>query len=69
MVNFVRTMEEELYLLVISLNISLLSCEEIIKRIRIMPNHRRVRYVVAFDNCEKKDLVPFVKLRVRDFFN
>lgn len=68
-VNFVRTMEDELFLLVISLNIPLLSCEEIIKSIKVMPNHRRARFIVTFANCEKKDLVPLVKLGVRDFFN
>jgi DNA-binding NarL/FixJ family response regulator len=62
-------MEDELHLLVISMDIPLLSCEDIIKSIKTMPNHKRARFVVAFANREKKDLVPLVKLGVRDFFN
>ena len=66
-VNLARTMEDELHLLVISMDIPLLSCEDIIKSIKTMPNHKRARFVVAFANREKKDLVPLVKLGVRDF--
>ena len=62
-------MEDELHLLVISLNIPLLSCAEIIKNVKVMPNHRRARFVVTIANCEKEELVPLVKLGVRDFFN
>jgi len=68
-VNLAKTMKDELHLLVISLDIPLLSCTEIVKSIKMMPNHRRARFVITFANCEKEDLVPLVKLGVRDFFN
>ena len=68
-VNLARPMEDDLHLLVISMDIPLLSCEDIIKSIKTIPNHKRARFVVAFANREKKDLVPLVKLGVRDFFN
>lgn len=68
-VNLAKTKKDELHLLVISLNIPLLSSAEIIKSIKEMPNHRRARFVVTFANCDKEELVPLVKLGVRDFFN
>lgn len=68
-VNLAKTMKDELHLLVIDLDIPLLSCLEIIKSIKVMPNHRRAKFVVTFASCEKEDLIPLVKLGVRDFLN
>jgi DNA-binding response OmpR family regulator len=39
-VNLAKTMKDELHLLIISLDIPLLSCTEIVKSIKMMPNHR-----------------------------
>lgn len=69
LVNLARTMKDELHLIVLDLNIPLLSCVEVIKSIKELPKHRRVRFVVTFANCEKAQLVPLVKLGVRDFIN
>lgn len=69
LVNIAKTMIIELQIIIVDLNIPLLSCVEVIKKIKALPHHRRARFVVTFTNCEKEQLVSLVKLGVRDFIN
>lgn len=68
-VNLAKTMTSELDLLIVDLEIPFQSSVEVIKNIKMMPLHRQTRIIITFKNAEKEQLVPFVKMGVRDFIN
>ena len=68
-VNFAKTVTDEIDLLIIDLHIPVLSCSEVIKVIRMLPYHRRAKVVVMVSNVEKVQLIPLVKMGIRDFLS
>jgi HD-like signal output (HDOD) protein/DNA-binding NarL/FixJ family response regulator len=69
LVNLAKTLTTELHLVIIDLNIPFLSCLEVIKSIMTLPYHRRAKFVVMVQNAEKEQLIPLVKLGIRDFIS
>lgn len=65
--NRARTMKEELFLVIVHLRIPVLDCPEMIRGIRELPHHKRAKFFVCFDNTQKEQLVPLVRVGVRDF--
>ncbi|NLE00946.1 MAG: HDOD domain-containing protein, partial [Fibrobacter sp.] len=65
--NLTRTQTEELSLLIISLEIPMLPCIDVIRRIMMSPYHRRAKFLVTMVNPEKEKLVPLIKIGIRDF--
>jgi CheY-like chemotaxis protein len=65
--NRARTMKDELFLVIVHLCIPVLDCSEMIRGIRELPHHKRAKFFVCFDNTQKEQLVPLVRVGVRDF--
>jgi len=65
--NRARTTKEELFLVIVQLGIPLMECSEVIKGIKELPNHKRAKFIVCFDTAQKKQLIPLVRVGVRDF--
>jgi response regulator RpfG family c-di-GMP phosphodiesterase len=69
LVNLAKTSVDEIHLIILDLNIPLMPCAEIIKAIKALPFHRRVKFVVTVKNAQKEQLIPLVKMWVRDFLS
>lgn len=68
-VNYAKSLIDELQLIIIDLNIPMLSCIEVIRAIKVLPYHRRAKFLILFASCEKDQLVPLVKIGIRDFIS
>jgi HD-like signal output (HDOD) protein/DNA-binding response OmpR family regulator len=67
-VNLARTSAGEYVLVIVQLNLALLMAAEVVRRIKELPNHKRAKYLVYIDaSTTKEQLIPLVKLGVRDF--
>jgi HD-like signal output (HDOD) protein/DNA-binding response OmpR family regulator len=69
LVNLAKTSTSEIHLVIIDLNIPLLSSFEVVKAIMTLPHHRRALFVITVKNPQKEQLLPLVKLGLRDFLN
>ncbi len=65
--NRARTTKEEIFLVIIQLCIPMMESFEVIKGIRELPNHKRAKFIVCFDTAQKEQLIPLVRVGVRDF--
>jgi CheY-like chemotaxis protein len=69
LVNLAKTSTGEIHLIILDLNIPLMECMKVVKAIKTLPFHRRARFVILVKNAQKEQLLPLVKLGVRDFLS
>jgi CheY-like chemotaxis protein len=69
LINFAKTSTGEFSLIIIDLNIPLLPCLEVVKTIMMLPYHRRARFVITVKSAQKEQLLPLVKMGIKDFLS
>lgn len=66
-VNLARTRADEIDLFVIDMNVPRIKCPDLIERIKMLPGHKRARFLVTFVSATREDLLPIARLGVKNF--
>ncbi len=65
--NLAKTATREIALVIIDVHIPIVSCAEVVKSIKMLPGHKRAKYLITFESAEKSELLPLVSLGVTSF--
>lgn len=67
--NIAKTMKTELHLAIIELSVGLMRCEELVRALKLLPQHKRCRYIITIDKPQKEHLIPIVKMGIKEFIH
>jgi CheY-like chemotaxis protein len=67
--NIIRTMKETVALLVVDIDVPVLACSELIRRVRALPTQKSAKFIVIYDTARREKTLPIIQAGASSFLH